>query len=452
MNYIDLTTSDDNQNYNNREELANSTSIGTESGNSPQAGGFFWSSKGGSTNNDKKMLLAARTREYGVVSFMLKNEMINDLGIQDDDGNTLLHYLARDYSTNAMSADIIKKLLGKSDTKKHINVQDRNGDTPLITAVKAGNMSLCNDLVEFGANSKIKNNDGIYVATETEKSMSERDITRKKSPSDKDISGAVNDMVQMFVNLGKPVSREVETENSEPLPEELPMTAASPSRSHDGVSSASIKDTDAFLDMLMKTYVQGNNEGARGSEGMRGGAINERHGNRKLRYYGNDAGLDNSASEGELSRIIKSQSSEIHDKTIEKIMELMKVDNDLARNYKAAIYKEVKDEMPELSGLDRANEMLKRTTKDKLKSIDIKKVTKDIKKHVEEREKERENEPKKDDKKSSKKSVKKSSKKSKDDSEDISATSDADVPKDGVLSATSFPDSSSVESASDTSY
>ena len=49
-----------------------------------------------------------------------------------------------------------------------------------------------------------------------------------------------------------------------------------------------------------------------------------------------------------------------------------------ARNYKAAIYKMVKEKNPLLNNFDRAVEMEKSITKEILKSIDIDKVTKEI--------------------------------------------------------------------------
>ena len=67
-----------------------------------------------------------------------------------------------------------------------------------------------------------------------------------------------------------------------------------------------------------------------------------------------------------------------------KIIELLKLDKNnekdvmKARNYKAAIYKMVKEKNPLLNNFDRAVEMEKSITKEILKSIDIDKVTKEI--------------------------------------------------------------------------
>ena len=93
----------------------------------------------------------------------------------------------------------------------------------------------------------------------------------------------------------------------------------------------------------------------------------------------------------EMARNIARQSSDIHERTIEKIAELLKLDlknpedNKKARYYKAAIWKMVKDAHPELSNYDRSVEMEKNITKEKLKTINIEKVSKEIDKYFSEK-------------------------------------------------------------------
>ena len=121
----------------------------------------------------------------------------------------------------------------------------------------------------------------------------------------------------------------------------------------------------------------------------------------------------------DIAREISRQSSDIHERVVMKIVELLKLDKSnekdvlKARNYKAAIYRMVKEKNPLLNNFDRAVEMEKSITKDVLKSIDIDKVTKEIEKY-------------KSDIKSSTKSLTQSSTIStKSDSETISATSES---------------------------
>ena len=83
----------------------------------------------------------------------------------------------------------------------------------------------------------------------------------------------------------------------------------------------------------------------------------------------------------EMARAIKKQSTEIHERVIAKIMEILKVDEITARAYKGALYAKVKDEHPELSNFDRAVEMEKLATDKVLNKLNNKKVD-EIKNHI----------------------------------------------------------------------
>ncbi len=104
--------------------------------------------------------------------------------------------------------------------------------------------------------------------------------------------------------------------------------------------------------------------------------------------------IDSDASDiSDIARQISRQSSDIHERSVDKIIELLKLDKtkpddvQKARNYKAAIYKMIKEKNPLLNNFDRAVEMEKAITKEMLKSIDIDKVTKEIEKHMSEKSK-----------------------------------------------------------------
>ena len=452
LHYVDLSTSQEYKFQNNKEDLMTSTdnSFGTESVSStsaPQNGGFFWGANGGN-KNDENCLIAARTKNYEVVDFMLNHDMLSELTAQDEEGNTLLHYLARDFSVNSKVNAIISSLLKRNNVSQFINIQDKNGDTPLIAAVRAGNMSLSEQLISNGANKQIKNNDGLYVGSESEKGTNTRSSSRVTS--EKELTESINDMVNMFVKMGRPVVIDTESPyiintESANMPDHLSITESikSYADTSDNASSFSIKDTDTFLNMLEHKYIKGTQKGGAYQKGVK----QVRIGNRNLRYYGHEGSYEGTASDAELSRMIDNQASDIHKRVVEKIMDILKIEENIARNYKAAIYKEVRDEQPNLAGLDRAVEMEKRVTKDKLKSIDIKKVTKEIEQHLKEKNKERaERDNNTDNKKSvtkkdDKKSAKKSTKKVKTESEGISETS-VGSPNNGILSETSLSDSS----------
>lgn len=394
LHYVDLSTSNDYEIDNNKEDLITTTenSFETESGTSePQDGGFFWSNNG-ATENDKKFLLAARQKNYTVVDFMINQKMISCLSAQDDDGNTILHLLSNEYSTNPKAQQIMQSLLSNPDIKSSLNVQNSNGDTPLISAVKSGSMELSSQLIKLGADPSIKNKQGLHVASEVNGSDSEK-------MTDQELTDSINNVVNMFVRMGKPVV--LDSEGLPPvksnnyrtsafkdfnLPDHLssdtigsvaPM--AYNQTDYDKTSSVSIKDTDAFLNMLEEKYIRGNAQ-AGGSKG--------RSGNRQLRYYGFESSYDGAASDSELNRMIENQATEIHRRVVDKIKEILGVDEVTARGYKAVLYTMVKEQKPELSNYDRAIEMEKMTTESVLKSLDKKKI-KEIEAHIKEKDKER---------------------------------------------------------------
>lgn len=76
-----------------------------------------------------------------------------------------------------------------------------------------------------------------------------------------------------------------------------------------------------------------------------------------------------------LGRQINNQVNEIHKRVIQKIIELMKVDEETARTYKSGLWKAVKDKHGdkwcELSQLDRATELEKFTIKKNISKIDL---------------------------------------------------------------------------------
>jgi hypothetical protein len=72
-----------------------------------------------------------------------------------------------------------------------------------------------------------------------------------------------------------------------------------------------------------------------------------------------------------ISRSIINKAGEIHQRVLQKIMELMSVDDFKAKAYKSLIYDKIKKEHPELNNYDRAVEMEKLTTKEFLDTLDV---------------------------------------------------------------------------------
>jgi len=486
MDYINLTTSDMNDfNPTNENDLNTSSviSFGTESTNSPlQDGGFL---NGLFANNkDKQILLAAKNNKEEAV-IIIDNELIENYSTQDEDGNTLLHFVAQDFDLyNNKNSNLVDKIINYSSGS--IDTQNNNGATPLVLAVKNNNNELATKLVAAGANKDIKTNDGYYVESDQENVtvdsassvIESLDWGKTASPtcpfatnnSESDekiiediVSSALSSQQPTIITINQPNPEDTIQSPTDNLPTNLDTASYLGLYDDDDeidekigetndpvtVSSMSMEDTEAFVDMLMKNYTVNNKQTG-------GKRQNIRLGQRKLVQYDGDINDDsdtisseessedeikvekkkdkktekcddtdseetssdeifnidqlptdsepevnnlledsedsndsndsddsennNLSTDSELSRMIKNQTSEIHDRVVDKIKELLKIDDIITiKAYKSLIYQGVKEDQPTLSGLDRAVEMEKRITKEKLKAVDKKELNNRIK-------------------------------------------------------------------------
>lgn len=87
---------------------------------------------------------------------------------------------------------------------------------------------------------------------------------------------------------------------------------------------------------------------------------------------------DYSKESSKIKRNLERQVDDIHQRVIEKIQKMLKVDEETAKIYKAYLYNKVKKEQPELTSYDRATEMEKMTTVENLKNVDVDKWRKII--------------------------------------------------------------------------
>ena len=142
----------------------NYSNIGTEETseeNNMNGGGFYWSQNGG-TDNDSKILKAASNKNIPVVEFMINNNMITNVATNDNSGKNIIHYITQDYDLYN-DKQLLDKIMFNNNSKNAINNKDKNGNTPLIISVKNNNNELATQLINFGANKTIKNNEGFYV-------------------------------------------------------------------------------------------------------------------------------------------------------------------------------------------------------------------------------------------------------------------------------------------------
>lgn len=417
MEFIDLSEPNQNEQFSATTISTEKTS--TEAENHLQKGGFLFG-----PSNDSKVLKAARDSKFEVVDFFLSEDLVSDLSLQDELGNTLLHYLSMNYSKNETAKKLTKKLLSRSDLSYFIDIQNKQGDTPLLVGVSNEEDSLCDILIERGADKKIKNAQGYHVSENSQSDPVLDDLLSHKQ-SDNGAFSLINmspdngNNAQLPPMLMQILNKSLDKESDLPtidlrLTESHPVQSrGSPVMAHASEPYQSAESdtlTQDLIDELKRTYLddQAQTGGAkkkRNRKRLRGNskvAVGQR---RMNTYNENDAML---------RRAHQSQTTMIHDSTVEQIMEIMKVERDEARYIKAAIYRKVKDEMPELGGLDRALEMKKRANEEYIKSLGKKyldEVKSAISKYYEEKTKMQKEKPKKEAKKDDKKATKKDDKK-----------------------------------------
>ncbi len=166
---------------------------------------------------------------------------------------------------------------------------------------------------------------------------------------------------------------------------------------------------------------------------------------------------------GQLARFVDKQADEIHERVVKAIMDLMKVDEDTAKVYKAFLYRKVRDEKQDVrSPLDRAvamEEMLQSLGKKELAKVDVEKYREMIKKAREERKERGPREPREPREQREQREQRepreqtdkpKRGRKTKTSSDEISETSSAEVPDETQLSRTSFSDMTMEEDGEET--
>jgi hypothetical protein len=329
------------------------------------------------------------------------------------------------------------------------------------------NFDLCDKLIRAGADMKIRNANRLYIATDSESDIVGRStvsttaavvaiakppeapvlgmgavpsVFLKKpelsptTPSEDTINKEVNKIVGMLLQVGKPPASEVSA-TQDNLPDALTVTEGRTNGNSNGRNqSADIYNTSDFVDNLIKEYGTGHNAQVGG----------KKYNTRQMKTYSDVqfTGGSPSSDSDELSRLVNNQASEIHDRTVKRIMELLGADMVTAKAFKALLYKKTQKEKPELNNYDRAVEMEKLATLEELEKIkkDQKSAVEEIKQHISEKEKQRAETPMGEKKPKKEKSEAKPAtkeKKTKKKKSDESATSSELVPTESNFSATS---------------
>jgi hypothetical protein len=434
---IDLLTSDFNSDSSIGTERE--LSLGTANAADNQHGGSFMDifsfgdkkNKNNSNNNasnDAKILQACNEKNMAVVEFMIMNEMVNDLCAKDSNGNTLLNHLAKNYNMLPNKERVINKILSRSDVASFINKGNNNGDTPLITATRGKEYDLCKKLVEKKADKNIANKfnervESATVSASPNKTDNFSDMgpltdtpSTMKAPSglasvfnmaqEQNGMNGMTDMNEMNGTemMGGSMTNNINNlinglfnkrKDSSFTEGSMSMGTLNSETQRGGYGSDSVAtpaNSDDFINMLVNTYITKN-----GTEQQGGKRKGKRHVNttKKTSRKTSHKNTDNSEEslnryQNELSRIIKSQTSVIHDRVEKKIMELMNVDLNTAKDYKSILWSRIKEKMADSPGIDKAIELEKMATKENLEAITKKELSErseSIKQHLSEKEK-----------------------------------------------------------------
>ena len=364
-----------------------------------QTGGFL-----DFTNYSKLLFDALSQKNYAALNFLVNSSEIKKLSNTDNHGQTILHLLVQNYKEDPQVASVVKNILSRSDVSKFINIQDKNGNTALHLAVIAGLDNLCDDLVRAGANKSLKNNFGQSIDSETEtesripeivKSPVSDNSTKSVFISKKELENqSIKKEDTQFVNnvISNLTNAKLSTDTSEArgftefnVTGSVMPSAQTKERNNNYSEYSNLINTSEFIDDLVSKY---NNPKQSGGKIMTRKLNTNSHLRSEFGMSMNktssvnivssstDEESEKSQSSGmsELSRMINNQATEIHERTIKKIMELMKINEQEARTIKAYIYNEVKNQHPELNNFDRAVEMEKRVTKEYLEKLDSSKL------------------------------------------------------------------------------
>lgn len=388
---------------------------------------------------DKMALEAASEKDIGCLKRFIVNDLIDDYSSQDKDGNTILHYIV---AAPEPDIELIKTILHNSNAKKFINIQNNRGDTPLLVSAKGGHHDICELLEKNGASKKIKNNDGYHVDTESEHNtpVQESRIPDSQVPDsqipDSQIPKASNNDIHKILFRTQKQEQYTDTFTDFKPANKLPQNLES--------------DLDAELKEITKEKNSKLQSGGCGSCapscscaqrggcgescipscpcaqrggcplcgqsggcgcGMRGGKsktdsiITDIHKSFMNQLGGKQTGsrnLKRSDNSTDLARMLDNQASEIINRVVKKIQDIMadnkkdfkglKSDEATARAIKSLIWSGLRKEYEGVkkSSLDIATEMENRVNVDYIKKYDktdIENMSKTLKQHADEKEK-----------------------------------------------------------------
>lgn len=315
----------------------NSISIGTESLTNSinnQEGGNMVNNflnlfnLGNSDIVEKLTLIAGFENKHDVVIFLIEKYEQFDFSVIDDNKNTILHHIAK--SPQSYNKDFLQNLLKNID-KSVINMQNEDGNTAAIIAVKNDKSDFVKLLKDNGADLNIKNNDGNTIKSISDgESITMTDDNMLNTEQMKDMLNNKN-------NNGSEKIKIMNNDNNNIVDKPDNIQG----QSIEGGSS--IENTNDFIDDLFKKYNSKDNNDTETSinnlvdsylsENQKGGSLTRVKGTRKLPLYDGTFSESKDMINKKLDNIISQQAHDIRKLAIKNIRKHTGVSKSLASDY-----------------------------------------------------------------------------------------------------------------------
>lgn len=348
-----------------------------------------------------------------VACFVIRNALNNsyalDFSKTNSSGKNLLHLIVIYSAYHPETKQLLLDILTSQNVKNYLNVQDSTMNTPCHYALSLGMEDVVKLFANLGADLTIKNEDGLSIALKSVPVRQEpiinvnlprhsksdnSDIFVKiandtYSSDDENVGARLDRIVKLFTNKYNDQDsaetidfrRDLVTKSSDgPIakqPQRVPI-AVNTTEQSDGLNSEDV------LNMIMNDFKQGRTQQGGGSKNIAG--------SRKIVTYSETftggsttegtATSDDADSISSMARAVENKASEAHKRAVDRIKELLSVDEAEAKAYKAFLYDAIKKDSPQLSNYDRAIELEKRASDkkilDKISKTDIKNMLKTI--------------------------------------------------------------------------
>lgn len=364
-------------------------SIGSESQYSEtsdfQSGGGImnWLLGSGSGEYATELALDAFKNQYPQIAYFIIRHAIDksvqlDFSKSDANKRTLVHHLVS-YTKIPVMKDLFSVVLSNTDAKRHINAQDENGNTPAHIAAHDGSDMVIDELVAYGANLTIANNANKVVHVES--GNAQRDIFVKSNGQK--CGQIAEDIESQLDKLLGPLMVKTDSDNLSNFRRTEAMQDSYRPPVHNNIFSEQSLSMNSD-DILNQIINENNNHQFGGYKPMKGRRSTVTYSEEPRESYltGGDSDEldDNDFSEvSSIARVVENQASDAHKRAVERIMEILGVDEVEARAYKAILYDAIKKE-GDRSNYDRAIELEKRASNkevlDNISKKDIKNMVK----------------------------------------------------------------------------